>query len=141
MDGVNLPIVLVLVWDLKRVLDKGLSVQSGVQTFLKRKNEDKFVNQMKIWLQLDKNARLVHAQKCFNMHQMAVLRTIELGLSGQSIYEQICNLESEIVETCETDIQEHIAKLPILMQIPLIFLVFPAICILLLVPTLAQLSF
>lgn len=138
MDNIKLPAVLILIWDAKRAVEKNLSLQQGLQRFYSRSLADQFAKQFATWW----NARQQHQSsdlQHFNAQHRAVINLIEMGLKGASIYEQLKSIELDIVEICEADIQEHAAKLPLLLQIPLIFLVFPAICMLLLVPTLYQL--
>ena len=140
MDSLKLPRSLDLVWDIKRSIESGVSVNVSLQSFLRKSADDEFHRKIQIWLQIPKIEKNEYMNSNFNSHQIAILRTIDMGLNGASIYEQLQSLEGEIIEMCESDIQEHVAKLPIIMQIPLLFLVFPAICILLIIPALAQLS-
>lgn len=149
MDDLNLPSSLILVWDVKRAIEKNLSLQVGLQKFIQRQanirqnnrhKEDLFAKNFVNWWQTRQKNQLCDLTH-FNAQHRAVIMLLELGLRGQSIYEPLKALEVDLIELCEIDIQEHAAKLPLILQIPLIFLVFPAICILLLVPTLSQLTF
>lgn len=146
MDNLNLPSSLLLIWELKRTIEKNLSLQQGLQKFsqrltqLKNFKHDDFAKNFLEWWQIRQKTQ-VSELKNFNAQHRALIVLLENGLRGQSIYEPLKALEADFVEMCDADIQEHAAKLPLLLQIPLIFLVFPAICILLLVPTLCQLSF
>lgn len=141
MEHLNLPSSLILVWDVKRAIEKNLSMQQGLQKFAERNvGGDQFAKNFKIWWQLRQKGQISDLNS-FNAQHRAIILTLESGLRGQSIYESLKALEADLIEMCESDIQEHAAKLPLMLQIPLIFLVFPAICILLLVPTLCQLTF
>lgn len=143
MDDLKLPSTVLLTWDLKRCIEKNLSLQLGIERFVKRMTncqslQDSFAkNFIKWWnsRQMLQTSSMDH----FNAQHRAIVNLIEMGLRGQAIYESLKSMELDLIEICESDIQEHSAKLPLFLQIPLIFLVFPAICILLLVPTLAQL--
>jgi hypothetical protein len=141
MDNLNLPSSLILMWDLKRAIEKNISLKNGIQNFVQRptklRNNDAFRTQFLIWWSKFEKEKVSDLEP-FNAQHRAIIMLIELGLRGISIYEQLKALEADIVEICESDIQEHAAKLPLLLQIPLVFLIFPAICILLLVPTLSQ---
>lgn len=145
MDNLNLPSSLILVWDLKRAIEKNLSLQQGLQKFIQRTTNirgfrDDFAKIFVKWWQIRQKTQISDLNN-FNAQHRAIIMLVESGLRGQSIYEPLKALEADLVEICEADIQEHAAKLPLLLQIPLVFLVFPAICILLLVPTLCQLAF
>lgn len=145
MDDLNLPNSLLLVWDIKRAIEKNLSLQQGLQKFVQRAAnirgfQDDFSKNFLKWWQIRQKTQ-VSDLNGFNAQHRALITLIESGLRGQSIYEPIKSIEADLIEMCEADIQEHAAKLPLLLQIPLVFLVFPAICILLLVPTLCQLAF
>ena len=145
MDDLNLPNSLILVWDIKRAIEKNLSLQQGLQKFVQRTAnirgfQDDFSKNFIKWWQIRQKTQ-VSDLNGFNAQHRALITLIESGLRGQSIYEPIKSIEADLIEMCEADIQEHAAKLPLLLQIPLVFLVFPALCILLLVPTLCQLAF
>ncbi len=146
MDNLNLPSSLLLIWELKRTIEKNLSLQQGLQKFsqrltqLKTSKQDDFAKNFLQWWQIRQKTQVSELSN-FNAQHRALIVLLENGLRGQSIYEPLKALEADFIEMCDADIQEHAAKLPLLLQIPLIFLVFPAICILLLVPTLSQLSF
>ena len=146
MDDLNLPSSLILVWDIKRAIEKKLSLQQGLQKFNQRATtnirgfHDDFAKNFVHWWQIRTKTQTSDLNN-FNAQHRALINLIESGLRGQSIYEPLKSLEADMIDMCEADIQEHAAKLPLLLQIPLIFLVFPAICILLLVPTLSQLAF
>jgi hypothetical protein len=140
MDDLKIPSILFLIWDIKRAIEKNLSLHEGLKSFLLRPSQDSFSRHFSIWLQ-SKQAYALRDLSQFNSHQTVVLNIIQAGLSGQGIYEQIKSIEAEFIELCESDIQEHAAKLPLLLQFPLIFMIFPAICMLLIIPTLSQLSF
>ena len=153
MDNISLPSSLILVWDVRRAIEKNLSLQLGLQKFVQRtanirgfqghfedNSADSFTKNFVNWWQIRQKTQTSDLNN-FNAQHRAIITLLELGLRGQSIYEPLKALEADLIEMCEADIQEHAAKLPLLLQIPLIFLVFPAICILLLVPTLSQLTF
>lgn len=145
MDNLNLPSSLVLIWEIKRTIEKNMSLQHGLQNFLQRMTQhhssnDQFAKNFLQWWQIRQKTQVSELSH-FNAQHRAIITLLENGLRGQSIYEPLKALEVDFIEMCDADIQEHAAKLPLLLQIPLIFLVFPAICILLLVPTLSQLVF
>lgn len=146
MDNLNLPSSLLLIWELKRTIEKNLSLHQGLQKFslrllqTKQSKQNHFEKNFIHWWQIRQKTQVCEIEY-FNAQHRALIVLIENGLRGQSIYDPLKALEADFIEICDADIQEHAAKLPLLLQIPLIFMVFPAICILLLVPTLYQLSF
>lgn len=138
-----------LIWQVRRTIEKNLSLQQGLQNFYqylkqlqvaKGYKHDNFAKSFLHWWQIRQKTQVSELSH-FNAQHRSIITLLENGLRGQSIYEPIKALEADFIEMCDADIQEHTAKLPLLLQIPLIFLVFPAICILLLVPTLCQLAF
>ncbi len=145
MDDLKLPSSLLLIWEIKRTIEKNMSLQQGLQKFFARMTQpqsfnDEFAKNFLQWWQIRQKTQVSELSH-FNAQHRAIITLLENGLRGQSIYEPLKALEADFIEMCDADIQEHAAKLPLLLQIPLIFLVFPAICILLLVPTLCQLAF
>lgn len=148
----NLPLSLILIWDIKRSIEKNLSLRQGLQNFSQRlasqpHNKDSFKKSYLTWwnhakdqfsfAEMGTTETTLHNLE-LTLHQRALIHLIEQGLRGQPIYEALKSIETDFIEFCEADIQEHAAKLPLILQIPLIFLVFPAICMLLLVPALLQ---
>jgi hypothetical protein len=62
------------------------------------------------------------------------LETLQQGLRGESIYQQICSLEEEVLEATKLEIEEFVSLLPMKSLIPLLFFQFPAFLALLLGP-------
>ncbi len=142
MANLKWPSILDFVSELKRTIEKNQSLHIGLENYLKKNHKDEFSLQLNSYLkqiELSKSTEsLLNNMK--SSHQAALFYLIK-GLEGASIYEQLVDFEKELYEICDLNLQEHIQKLPILLQIPLLFLIFPAIVIILIVPTLSQLSF
>ncbi len=154
MENIKLPSSLLLIWDIKRVLEKNQSLQIGIKFFLSRQLKcrfsrafaDLYRDQM---LKTYKSENLSSNEKQnkylspekFNVPQRALMFLIVKGLAGLPIYENIKLLEKEFVIHCEDDIQGHIMKLPLLLQIPMLGLLFPAIMSMLIIPALGMLRF
>ncbi len=140
MANLTFPSVVFLVWDLKRVIEQNLSIQKGMKLYLERHSHDEFAKKVFICTQSllvqDREKHLMEMRP----YQKAVLILYFEALKGVSIYDQLIQIERDLIEECECAIQAHIALLPIKLQIPLILFIFPAICILLIIPTLAQLN-
>lgn len=138
---------LVFLWEIKRALEKGLSIHSGVEGYIQRNRQTKFANQVHIWwsAQLNKPAsplnKAVEQKKDLTMTRKYLFDILELGLKGQSILETLKMYEKELIQSCEDEIQSHIARLPLILMVPLMGLIFPALMILLIGPLLSSLSF
>lgn len=146
MEDLNLPSSLLLVWDIKRALEKNQSIQIGIKFFILRKLNCKFADSFSdIWRQYQVGP--VSAMEAslntgrFNSAQRALIFLVNRGLSGQPIYENLKVLELEYIELCEDEIQRHVQKLPLMLQIPMLGLIFPAMMSLLIIPALGMLQF
>lgn len=64
----------------------------------------------------------------------AVLRLVEKGLRGQSIYQPLCQLEADLWQMSELELQAFILKLPLKGLGPLFLFQFPALLVLILGP-------
>lgn len=136
MAHLKIPATLVLVWDIKRALEKQQSLHVGIQFFIQRQFSDAFSVQFVKWWQqqtLRTNEKSSETYR-FNEAQTCLVELIQRGASGGPIYESLKALEVEFVQICDEDIQKHVLKLPLLLQIPLLGLLFPAILILLIIP-------
>lgn len=61
----------------------------------------------------------------------AILLTLEKGLSGQTIYSNILELEAEAIQELTNEMDAHAKKVPMKMLIPLFVFLFPAFSVLL----------
>jgi len=146
MANLSTPASLYLVWDLKRSLEKNQSLLVGINFFISRNFKGKFSTQFHDWWlakQLNKReitANTATANAKFNIRQLALVQILEKGLEGAPIYENLKALEKDFLQFCDDDIQSHTALLPLLMQIPLMGLIVPAILALLIIPALGLLQ-
>ncbi len=146
MAGLSTPSSLYLLWDLKRALEKNQSLQIGIKFFIHRNLKCQFSNRFHEWWvskhsnqQNQSTSRTAFDYK-FNIRQQALIQILEKGLEGAPIYENLKSLEKDFLVFCEDDIQSHTALLPLLMQIPLMGLIMPAILALLIIPALGLLQ-
>lgn len=137
----NLAPPLILLWDVKRALEKGQSVSVGVQNYLNRKNGQVFRRQIQIWWLSQQNSHVVFDKKQMSYHRRYLLEILEQGLKGQSILPTLYLIESEMILSCENEIHLYVARLPLLSLIPLTFLIFPSMLLLLVAPLLKLLQF
>ncbi len=132
---------LILLWDIKRSLEKGQAVSLGMKTFLNRKLKGDFFIQVDQWWLAQNNLLSAFDKKNLTMTRRHLLEILEIGLKGQSILETLKGYEQELIQSCEDEIQSHLARLPLLLMIPLMGLIFPSLMILLIGPLLKVFEF
>lgn len=136
----NISPSLLLLWDVKRSLAKGHSVAEGVRQFLSRQdigqNDSAFFVQVEQWWVSQNNPSVLFNKTSLGLHRQYLLELLEVGLRGQSISIALSNLETELILSCENEVQERLTRLPLLSLLPLLFLIFPALMILLIFPLL-----
>lgn len=132
----NIAPSLLLLWDVKRSLEKGKSVSFGVKNYLMRPVQDNFKSNIEIWWASQTNNLIIFNKSQLNHKRRYLLDLLEAGLRGHSILTALSDLENELILSCELEIQNYVAKLPFLTLIPLMFFVFPAMMILLIAPLL-----
>ncbi len=134
MENLKLPSILNLIWEAQRAIEKNQTFQIGIERYLESDYQDMFAVQFRKWVV---NRSEVSG---FDSLHRGLIDILHSGYQGQAIYDRLKLIETDYVEICMDDIAAHIAKIPLIMQIPLIFLIFPAVCLLLLVPTLSMLQ-
>jgi len=146
---------LIFLWEIKRALEKGLSIHSGIERYIQRNRTAKFAFQVENWWSAQTNKSNSYAntkssvlnkdqlrqKNDITMTRKYLFEILELGLKGQAILETLKVYEKELIQSCEDEIQSHIARLPLILMIPLMGLIFPALMILLIGPLLSALSF
>jgi hypothetical protein len=132
---------LILLWDVKRALEKGQSLSVGVKNFLNRPIQDEFLSQVNQWWLSQSHSQNAYDKKELRLGRRQLLEILELGLKGQSILETLKSFEKELITACEDEIQRHLARLPFILMFPLMGLIFPALMLLLIGPLLSQLNF
>ncbi len=132
---------LILIWDIRRSLEKGHSVSSGIKIFLERKLATQFIQEVDQWWLSQNNPLYSFDKNQLNPSRKYLLEILEMGLKGQSILETLKTYEVEMIISCEEEIQSHLAKLPLLLMFPLMGLVFPALMLLLIGPLLKTFQF
>lgn len=133
--------VLQLLWSVRRALEKGQSVQVGMQNYLSLNAEDEFSLIVKSWWRARQNPEMHYDQSVLSFHRRYLIELLEVGLSGQPIAQQLQSLEIELLLHCENIIQKHIALLPIISLLPLLLFIFPSMALLILWPLLGMLQF
>lgn len=135
MDGVAPPLKLLL--EVKRAVERGQSVRQGVLSYVKTSHDD-FVPVVTQWLALLQQGQdPKEALKAVpSLYRRSLLQVLERGLRGEAVFNVLVQLESELVEACQEEISEKIARLPFILLIPLLLFQFPAFLLLLFGPLL-----
>lgn len=135
MDHIAPPLLLVA--HVKRSIEVGSSLRSGVFAFIHRSRSD-FSKDVSKWISLRdqglESSLVLEKQR--SQYRRSVLELLERGLRGESIYGYLCQLEQEIMEACEDEISRKLSKLPFLLLGPLLLMQFPAFLLLLFGPLL-----
>ena len=76
--------------------------------------------------------------EAINSYQKTLLELIFSGILGAPILKSLKILRNEMVDRAKDDIEEHLAKIPFKLMIPLLLFQFPAYLILLFVPILKK---
>lgn len=137
----NIAPPLVLLWEVKRSLEKGQGISVGIKNYLKRVTTGFFRHQVETWWAAQNNSLILYDKSLLSHKRRYLLEVLEAGLKGHGILQALYGLESELILSCEDEIQNHISRLPLLALIPLMFLIFPALMLLLIVPLLKLLQF
>lgn len=141
----NIAPPLILLWEVKRSLERGQSVRVGIANYLRRAKVNAFRNQIEIWWSMQNNSPMVSGKSYLNvglsLKRRYLLEILEVGLKGHGILPALNSLESELILSCEDEIQNHVSKLPLRALIPLMLFIFPSMMLLLLMPLLKLLKF
>jgi len=76
----------------------------------------------------------------FQAQTVNFLSLVQAGLQGQAVHSQLLDLEADVFEMSSLEIEKFSALLPIIGLFPLLFLIFPALVILTIVPYIESLS-
>lgn len=140
----NITPALILLWEVKRAVERGLSVSVGIKNYLNLSSistKNIFSNQVEQWWLSLNSADLEFNKNQLSATRKYLLEILEAGLKGHAILENLKLYEIELISSCEDEIQKHIATLPLLLMVPLMFLIFPSLMMLLLGPLLSGLHF
>ncbi|MBY0452162.1 MAG: hypothetical protein K2P92_03935 [Bdellovibrionaceae bacterium] len=132
---------LVLIWDVLRAIEGGYSVMHGVQIFNNRGLPQNLGAEIRKVMQ--DTPKPPNFRNCggLTLHQQHLLELIQLGSRGESVYETLKALETELILSCEDEISRHLALLPFKMMLPLLGLIMPALMIVLITPLIAMIRF
>lgn len=129
-----------VILEVRTAIEGGHSVRQGLLLFLKSSNSD-FSHILSAWmLRRDHNQETNSIISNLVPARRAVLQCFDRGLSGTPILSQLIELEGEIINLCESELDEQIKIMPIKMLLPLLGLMFPAYLLLLFGPFLDVLT-
>ncbi len=137
----NLSPSLILLWEVKRALEKGQSISSGIKQYLRRQSIDPFHQQVQCWWLSKSHPTTAFSAQKLSVTRKNLLEILDLGLRGQSILETLKSYETELIQSCDDEIQKHVSLLPLLLMLPLMCLIFPALMLLLVGPLLKTFQF
>jgi hypothetical protein len=130
-----------LLLNVKRAVARGQSIRTGIENFLMQEPSSKFEWQFReVYNRFQQNKIINHDKKMSHL-QAALTETLLLGLIGESISTHLDLLEVELVYSCENEINEALALLPLKSLLPLLGLIFPSMLMLLIEPLIKMLQF
>lgn len=137
MDNLATPYV--FVEHLRYGLESGESLMVIIKRFV-RNDMSEFSFTMNRWIVFSQQEQYRPGgfQKNLPVYRRSIFDLLDLAKSGASIVEPLKSMEKELISICENDLQRHLDKLPFQLMIPMLFLQFPAILILIIGPLLMQ---
>lgn len=134
MDRLNETLWLAL--EARRSLEQGESVKAAVARYLDEAGETPPARVTRRWqFCLDRGVDAGPLLASVSSpHRRALLTLLARSQRGESVFSALLELEAEIQEACQADLERHLARLPFILLVPLLFLMFPAVMILLLGP-------
>lgn len=135
----NIAPPLILLWEVRRALEKGQSVGSGIKNYLQRIKTGNFRHQIERWWSSQFNPHNFYDKAELGLKRRFLVEILEAGLKGHGIMPALQNLEDELILSCEDEIQNHVALLPLYSLIPLMLFVFPSLMIVLVTPLMKML--
>jgi hypothetical protein len=130
-----------LLLEVKRAIASGRAVRSGIESFLQFDQYSCFAIEFEKSLRQFETTQDIEICKNMTILQSALTETLFLGLKGESISSHLDLLEAELVISCECEINEALAVLPLKALLPLLGLIFPSMMMLLIEPILMLLKF
>lgn len=121
---------------IRRSLQRGDSVLKSAQKSLHQKLDRDLQRQLIIILKAYQDGKEIDwgILKSCSLQRRSAFMVIYAGLCGKPIFDQLCQLEEEILYQIEIETEVFLSTLPVLSMVPLAFLIFPAFMLLLLGP-------
>lgn len=137
MEGLTPSLRLVLV--LRETLERGDSVRNGLREYIQT-DPSAFARELALWLVERDAGRQRLFEKSLTTSEKFLVRVVDRGLRGEAIIHVLKELEIEIIDRCESQMDEFIEILPLKSLMPLLLFIFPAYLILLLGPLVARMA-
>lgn len=135
MEHIAPPLQLIL--SVKRAIESGSSVRSGIIAFVQA-DRSEFSKDVSKWVSLMdqglETAIVVQRQR--SQYRRSLLLLLERAMHGESVHLFLCQLEIETIDACHDEIARKLAQLPFWLLGPLLLLQFPAFLMLLFGPLL-----
>lgn len=137
MDDLAAPYI--FVENLRYCLESGESVMSVIKRYVKERR-DPFSEMLEQWIVLAQMEKYQAGQfqKTLPLYRKSIFDLLDLARNGVSIIEPLKSMEKELVNICEYDLGRHLDKLPFKLMVPMLFLQFPAVLMLIIGPLLVQ---
>lgn len=141
MENLKIPSSLLLVLDVQQAIERNKSVVTGVSEFINRSIKDSFTKKFLIfWKEIEVEPKKLPSVQNFLPLQRPILILLYRAMSGFAIYDRLIEVRQEMLDHCSHEIESHVQKLPIKLQLPMLLLIFPSILILILIPALKLLQ-
>jgi hypothetical protein len=125
--------------DLLYEIESGGTARSAVKKYTDHFQND-FCFILKHWQRRLEFGELIVQEPHFqSSYQKAIWDLLMLSQQGVSLLIPVKELEKELRFVCEEQLEQHLSTLPYKLMVPLLFLQFPALLLILLGPLLAQL--
>jgi hypothetical protein len=138
MEGLNPALGLAM--EIRRGLESGESIRGLLMR--QSRSGDPFSRFCRRWIERhDRGGDLTPLWiELKSPHRRVLLRVLERGLKGDPIHASLMEIEKELAEACRIEMDRHLALLPFRLMVPLLFLLFPAVLLLILAPFLDALA-
>ncbi len=137
MENIAPPLQLLI--EVRFAMEKGIPVKKAILAYIDQDPTDRWRSELATWLRLAENNKPSElSQSRMSITRKHCLEVLFRGIKGEAIYSQICSLEEEVFKSSQLELDEFIATLPIKSLIPLLFLQFPALILMLIGPLLSS---
>lgn len=127
--------------EIRSGVEAGRGLRPVLREFLRR-DQSPFAASLARWFVRFEQGQRNHGESLLkkNTYRQALVSILAAGLSGESVFERLIELENEMYQASLNEIEEKLRVLPIKMLVPLLLLQFPAFLLLLFGPILQQLQ-
>lgn len=125
--------------NLRYSLESGESLMVVIKRYIKTKR-DPFALTLEEWAIVAQMERYQPGQfqKSLPLYRKTIFDLLDLARSGVSIIDPLKAMEKEMIQICEHDLGRHLDKLPFKLMLPMLFMQFPAVLMLIIGPLLIQ---